>query len=65
MPTQARPLDLLVGGYLGHLWTTGEGRGRASDILAAIRDLQLQTKGALPLPVSCLQSGVHLLAFRC
>lgn len=49
VPTQSHALDLLVGEYLEHLWSTGEGRGRASDTLAAIQDLQPQTKGALPV----------------
>ena len=49
VPTQAQALDVLLGDYLEHLWSTGEGRGKASDTLAAIQDLQPHTKGTLPL----------------
>ena len=52
IPTQKHALDLLIGGYLEHLWSSGEGRGKASDTLAAIQDLQPHTKvtkGFLPL----------------
>lgn len=48
IPTKSHVLDLLVGEYLEHLWASGEGRGKASDTLAAIQDLQPQTKGCLP-----------------
>ena len=48
VPKQPHKLDLLLGDYLEHLWASGEGRGRASDTLAAIQDLQPQTKGQLP-----------------
>ena len=48
IPTQPHALDLLLADYLEHLWSTGEGRGRAADTLAAVQDLQPQTKGTLP-----------------
>ena len=49
VPTQKHALDLLLGEYLEHLWSSGEGRGKAADTLAAIQDLQPQTKGYLAL----------------
>ena len=48
IPSHVYDLDLLVSDYLEHLWATGEGRGKASDTLAAIQDLQPRTKGNLP-----------------
>jgi hypothetical protein len=49
IPTLAHGLDLLLADYLEHLWCTGEGRGKASDTIAAIQDLQPHVKGSLPL----------------
>ena len=49
VPNKSHDLDLLLGEYLEYLWSTGEGRGKASDTLAAIQDLQPHTKGTLPL----------------
>ena len=49
VPTQKHALDLLLGEYLEHLWSSGEGRGKAADTLAATQDLQPQTKGYLAL----------------
>ena len=49
IPTSSRGLDSLLGDYLEHVWSSGEGRGKASDTLAAIQDLQPHTKGNLPL----------------
>lgn len=43
VPTQKHALDLMLGDYLEHLWSSGEGRGKASDTLAAIQDLQPRT----------------------
>ena len=39
IPVRAYDLDLLLADYVEHLWSTGEGRGKASDTLAAIQDL--------------------------
>ena len=49
IPATALGLDKLLGDYMEHLWSSGEGRGKASDTLAAIQDLQPHTKGHLPL----------------
>ena len=49
IPERTYDLDVLLGDYLEHLWSSGEGRGKASDTLAAIQDLQPHTKGGLPL----------------
>ena len=49
IPTKTLQLDSLLGDYLEHLWSTGEGRAKASDTLAAIQDLQPHTKGGLAL----------------
>ena len=48
VPAQSYALDLL-GEYIEHLWSTGEGRGKASDTLEAIQDLQPHSRGTLPL----------------
>lgn len=49
VPRQTHGLDLVLGDYLEHLWSTGEGRGKAADTLAAVQDLQPHTKGQLAL----------------
>ena len=49
VPSQSHGLDLVVAEYLEHLWSSGEGRGKASDTLAAIQDLQPHLRGSLPL----------------
>jgi len=49
VPRQTHGLDLVLGDYLEHLWSTGEGRGKAADTLAAVQDLQPHTKGHLAL----------------
>ena len=49
IPSTSLALDSLLGDYLEHLWSSGEGRGKAADTLAAIQDLQPHTKGHLPL----------------
>ena len=48
LPASGHSLDLILQDYLEHLWSTGEGRGKASDTLAAIQDLQPHTKGTIP-----------------
>ena len=49
VPATTFGLDGLLADYLEHLWSSGEGRGKASDTLAAIQDLQPHTKGGLAL----------------
>ena len=49
IPTSTLVLDTLLGEYLEFLWSSGEGRAKASDTLAAIQDLQPHTKGGLAL----------------
>ena len=49
IPSHSAGLDALLGDYLEHLWSSGEGRGKASDTLAAIQDLQPRSKGHLPI----------------
>eukprot|EP00435_Cladocopium_sp_Y103_P018392 s123_g4.t1 len=49
VPRGALGLDSLLSEYVEHLWVTGEGRGKASDTIAAIQDLQPHVKGQLAM----------------
>ena len=64
IPTLAHGLDLLLADYLEHLWCTGEGRGKASDTIAAIQDLQPHVKGSLPLAWRLLRTW-HINEIPC
>ena len=48
LPRDKSHMDGIVCDYLEHLWSNGEGRGRASDTLAGLQDVQPQLKGSLP-----------------
>ena len=48
LPRQKTHMDNLLCDYLEHLWSTGEGRGLASDTLAALQDTSPSLKGAIP-----------------
>jgi len=47
LPRQKGQLDGLVSDYLEKLWSTGEGRSRANDTLAALQDFDPQLKHRL------------------
>ena len=64
IPNQVHDLDCLLGEYLEHLWSTGEGRGKAADTLAAIQDLQPHTKGGLLLAWRLLKTW-HINEIPC
>ena len=64
VPKQPHKLDLLLGEYLEHLWSTGEGRGKAADTLASIQDLQPRTKGQLPVAWRLLRTW-HINEIPC
>ena len=44
IPKKREKLDLLLGEYLEHLWSSGEGRGLASDTVAGLQDLDPHLK---------------------
>ena len=48
LPHQKSALDGLLCDYLEHLWSSGEGRGLASDTLAALQDTSPKLKGSIP-----------------
>ena len=48
LPHQKHLLDPLVCDYLEHLWSTGKGRGLASDTLAGLQDTLPKLRGSLP-----------------
>ena len=47
IPRTREALDGLVGEYLEHLWSSGEGRGLASDTLASLQDFDPTLRGRL------------------
>ena len=48
LPRQKTAMDGLLCDYLEHLWSTGEGRGLASDTLASLQDTSPSLKGTIP-----------------
>ena len=48
LPTKKHLLDPILCDYLEHLWSSGEGRGLASDTLASLQDTSPSLRGALP-----------------
>ena len=48
IPRQKYAMDGLLCEYLEHLWFTGEGRGLASDTLAALQDTAPSLRGSIP-----------------
>lgn len=48
LPKQRGKLDPIVSDFLEHLWSTGEGRAVASNVLAALQDFDPKLKGQLP-----------------
>ena len=48
LPRERSHLDGLLCDYLEFLWSTGEGRGLASDTLAAIQDASPRVRGNIP-----------------
>lgn len=49
LPAKREQLDPLLAEYVEHLWSSGEGRGLASDTVAGIQDLDPRLKGHLSL----------------
>ena len=47
LPRQRDRIDALAAEYMEHLWTSGAGRGLASDTLAALQDQDPRLKGQL------------------
>ena len=47
LPTSALGMDTLLSDYLEHLWASGFGRAEASNVLAALQDVQPHLKGKL------------------
>eukprot|EP00435_Cladocopium_sp_Y103_P065549 s527_g27.t1 len=80
IPKQPHGLDCLLADFIEHLWSSGEGRGKAADTVAAVQDLQPHVKGqwrllktwavneipsrAPPLPEVCLQAMVGWAIFK-
>lgn len=48
LPRQRSHLDDLLCDYLEYLWSSGEGRGLASDTLAALQDTSPKIRGTIP-----------------
>ena len=48
LPKRRQDLDNLVGDYLEHLWSEGEGRAAGSNILAALQDFDPKLRGQMP-----------------
>lgn len=48
LPRQLTQMDALMCDYLEYLWSSGEGRGLASDTLAALQDTSPKLRGAMP-----------------
>jgi len=48
LPREYSQLDGLLCDYLEHLWSSGEGRGLASDTLASLQDTSPRVKGHIP-----------------
>ena len=48
IPKQKHALDGVLCEYLEHLWSTGEGRGLASDTLASLQDTMPSLRGSIP-----------------
>ena len=48
LPSQRSQMDGLLCDYLEFLWSSGEGRGLASDTLAALQDTSPKLRGAIP-----------------
>lgn len=49
LPQKRENLDPLLAEYIEHLWSTGEGRGLASDTVAGLQDLDPKLRGHLAL----------------
>eukprot|EP00438_Fugacium_kawagutii_P020310 Skav220832 [mRNA] locus=scaffold1888:98162:103688:+ [translate_table: standard] len=49
LPRKRDALDPLLAEYIEHLWSSGEGRGLASDTVASLQDLDPKLKGHLAL----------------
>eukprot|EP00435_Cladocopium_sp_Y103_P024846 s916_g6.t1 len=49
LPFQRDRIDPLAAEYLEHLWSSGSGRGLASDTLAALQDPNPRLRGLLPI----------------
>ena len=47
LPSQREALDGLLADYLEHLWSSGEGRGLASDTIAGLQDYDARLRGHL------------------
>ena len=48
LPTKKHLLDDLLCEYLEYLWSSGEGRGLASDTLASLQDASPSIRGSIP-----------------
>ena len=48
IPKQKHLMDGILCEYLEHLWSTGEGRGLASDTLASLQDASPGLRGSIP-----------------
>ena len=48
IPMTRDRMDDLVADYLEHLWMSGEGKGLASDTVAALQDINPKLRGSLP-----------------
>ena len=49
LPSSRDKLDDLLAEYLEHLWSSGQGKGLASDTVAGLQDLDLKLKGSLQI----------------
>ncbi len=48
LPKQREKLDPLVGDFLEHLWSSGQGRALGSDCVAGLQDMDPKLRGQLP-----------------
>ena len=55
IPRKKEHMDGLVAEYLEWLWSSGEGKGKANDTVAALQDFDPKLKGKFwPFPLGCL-----------
>lgn len=60
LPKQRLKIDALAAEYLEYLWSSGQGRGLASDSLAALQDQDPRLKGNLQLSWRLLRTGTRM-----
>ena len=57
IPASREKLDDLLADYLEHLWSSGQGKGVASDTVAGLQDLDPKLRGSLQVCWRLLRHG--------